>query len=87
MPTVYILRCLGGSLYVGMADDIQRRLSKHKAGAASAYTASRRPVCLVYVEHYATRTEAARRERQLKGWSRAKKEALMAGDLELLRRL
>jgi predicted GIY-YIG superfamily endonuclease len=84
---VYILRCADGSLYVGETEDVQARFAKHNEGSASRFTASRRPVALVYMEDYAT-VEAARvRERQIKGWTRAKKEALVAGDLSLLKRL
>ena len=87
MPHVYVLRCADGSLYVGATDRLQSRIVKHNEGSASTYTARRRPVVLVYVEHVATRNAALRRERQLKGWTRAKKEALIAGDLPLLKML
>jgi predicted GIY-YIG superfamily endonuclease len=84
---VYSLRCADGSLYLGETEDVQARFAKHNEGRASRFTASRRPVALVYMEDYAT-VEAARvRERQIKGWTRAKKEALVAGDLSLLKRI
>ena len=87
MPFVYVLRCADDRLYIGVTDDVLRRVSKHNEGTASWFTAQRRPVEVVYVEARATRLSAFRRERQLKGWTRAKKEALIAGDLQLPKRL
>lgn len=84
---VYILRCARGTLYIGETADLARRVEKHANGSACAFTASRRPVELVYSELHAGRDTALRRERQLKRWTRAKKEALIAGDLALLKRL
>jgi len=84
MPWVYILRCADGSLYVGQTDELQARLVKHNDGSASAFTAERRPVDLVYSE-IPDRISALGRERQLKRWTRAKKEALIAGDLAKLK--
>lgn len=87
MPFVYILRCSDGALYVGQADDVLRREQTHNEGRGARFTAARRPVAAVYAEHCETRIEAVARERQLKRWARAKKEALIAGDLGLLKRL
>ena len=84
---VYILRCADGSLYVGVTDNLDARLLKHNDGTASVFTAQRRPVVLVYSEMYEALAVAQGRERQLKRWTRAKKEALIAGDLVLLKRL
>ena len=84
---VYILRCADDSLYVGEAGDLERRLAKHSDGSASSFTAKRRPVRLVFSEAHATRASALKREQQLKRWTRAKKDALIADDLELLKRL
>jgi predicted GIY-YIG superfamily endonuclease len=81
------LRCADDSLYVGMADDLATRLTRHHEGSASAFTARRRPVVLVYAETHVTREAASQRERQIKRWSRAKKEALIAGDLAMLKAL
>ena len=77
---LYIVRCKDGSLYVGETGDVARRLEAHNKGCGSAHTARRRPVQLVYVEQHPNRAAALRRERQIKGWTRAKKEALIAGD-------
>jgi predicted GIY-YIG superfamily endonuclease len=84
---VYILRCADGSFYVGVTDDIEERFSEHQHGLYDGYTKSRRPVRLVYCEDYPTWHEALGRERQLKGWSRAKKQALMRQDWLSLMRL
>jgi len=84
---VYVLRCADDSLYIGHTDDLQERLSRHNRGEGSSFTACRRPVTLVYSEAYSSRPAASARERQLKRWSRSKKEALAAGDLSLLKRL
>ena len=84
---VYILRCADNSLYVGETNDVGGRLARHNEARGSVFTTSRRPVVLAYFETHPNRELALRRERQLKGWTRAKKEALIAGDLALLKRL
>ena len=81
----YMLHCSDGSYYVGQTDDLARRLVEHEAGATSGYTASRRPVRLVWCEEFSTREEAKAAEARIKKWSRRKKEALLAGRLEELR--
>lgn len=80
----YILRCSDGSYYVGHTDDIARRLSEHARGTASDYTARRQPVRLLWSTDFATRHDAYLAERRLKGWSRAKKEAVIRGDWNAL---
>ena len=82
---IYLLRCADNSLYIGETGDLAFRLAKHNDGSASGFTAPRRPVALVYSEECATRDEALKRGRQLKGWTRAKKEALVSGDLAKLK--
>jgi tRNA/rRNA methyltransferase len=82
---VYIVRCADQSLYIGETDDLDFRLTKHNDGSAGVFTRRRRPVVLVYSEVHPTREAALKRERQLKGWTRAKKEALIAGDSSLLK--
>ena len=84
---VYILRCADNSLYIGETRDLDMRMIKHTDGIGSAFTTCRRPVVLCYSEVHKTRQSALKRERQLKGWTRAKKEALIAGDLALLKML
>jgi len=83
---VYILRCDDGALYIGETSDVVARVCTHQAGEASGFTRTRRPVSLVYVEQHADRPHALSRERQLKRWTRVKKEALIAGDFALLKR-
>ena len=87
MRYVYILRCQDESLYIGESDELKARIDRHNDGRGCVYTASRLPVTLVYAEQFATRIEAVKRERQLKRWTREKKEALIAGDLRKLKRL
>lgn len=77
--TVYILRCCDGSYYVGSTkQEIEARLWEHNNLAVDGYTSRRRPVALVFTESYDRITDAIARERQIKGWSRRKKEALIA---------
>ena len=81
MPIVYILLCADGSYYVGQTRNLDRRLDAHHAGTAAPFTRDRPPVRLVYSEPLPTASDTARRERQIKGWARAKKQALVRGDL------
>ena len=79
---VYILGCSDNSYYVGMTDNMERRFGEHQDGRyPSCYTVKRRPVVLLHVEPYPDVLQAGAREKQLKGWSRMKKEALIKGDL------
>ena len=87
MHWLYILRCADGSLYIGEASDLALRVQRHNEGRAASFTALRRPVTLVYSEAHENRDSALRRERQLKQWTRAKKEALVRGDLATLKKL
>jgi predicted GIY-YIG superfamily endonuclease len=86
---VYILRGSDGSYYVGTTrDTLERRVNEHNAGAfPRGYTKSRLPVELVFHQEFELITDAIAAERRLKGWSRAKKEALIAGDFEQLKEL
>lgn len=85
---VYILRCSDGSYYVGSArGSLEHRIDEHNAGTFGGYTAARRPVTLVYSQDFDRITDAVEAERKLKGWSRAKKEALIAGDFDRLKEL
>ena len=77
---LYILRCADGSLYIGETNDVSTRLADHNRGRGGTHTAKRRPVTLAYVEEHPDRPAALERERQIKGWTRRKKEALIAGD-------
>lgn len=85
---VYMVRCRDGSYYVGSArQGLDKRIAEHNAGAFGGYTARRRPVTLVWHEEFERITDAIAAERQIKGWSRVKKEALIRGDYEALRLL
>ncbi|HEU5260935.1 MAG TPA: GIY-YIG nuclease family protein [Gemmatimonadales bacterium] len=75
--TVYLLRCRDGSLYTGITSDLGRRLARHRAGTASAYTRSRLPVRLVYQEPQPTRSAALKREAELRRLPRTRKLALV----------
>ena len=76
----YLLRCADVSYYAGHTDNFDLRVAQHASGACGGYTATRLPVTLMWSQEFATREEALAAERQIKGWSRAKKEALIAGD-------
>jgi predicted GIY-YIG superfamily endonuclease len=76
----YLLHCADRSFYVGHTDDLERRIGQHQAGAIEGYTSERRPVTLVWSQPFLSRSEALEAERQLKGWGRAKKLALIRGD-------
>jgi len=84
---VYILRCADNFYYTGHTGNLEERIAKHKARAIEGYTSTRRPVRLVFSEEFPTREEALTCERQIKGWSRRKKEALMRGDWAEVSRL
>jgi putative endonuclease len=86
---VYMLRCSDNSYYVGSAtgDDLTNRVNQHNLGSFKGYTFSRRPVTLVWSEHFEVITDGIVVERQIKGWSRAKKEALIHSDWNTVREL
>lgn len=84
---VYILRCADNSYYTGHTDNLEKRMAQHQAGEIAGYTSTRLPVTLVFSEEFTTREEALTRERQIKGWSRKMKEALMRGDWAEVTRL
>ena len=77
---VYMLRCSDGSYYVGHTEDLENRITAHQAGQIPGYTQSRLPIQLVFSEEFPSRVDAIERERQLKNWSRAKKQALIDED-------
>ncbi|GAA3637493.1 hypothetical protein GCM10022200_21030 [Microbacterium awajiense] len=87
MPFMYILECRDRSLYVGSTLDLDRRLAQHEFGEGSEYTKSRLPVRLLYFEEFARVDDAFRREKQVQGWSRAKRLALIKGRTDQLRPL
>ena len=83
---VYLLQCADGSYYTGQTDNMDARLQQHEAGQVG-YTATRKPVALVWQGEFETREGAIAFEQRIKGWSRAKKEALMAGDWTAIQKL
>ena len=85
---LYILRCADNSYYTGTArSGLEQRVAEHNAGTYGGYTAQRRPVTLVFCQWFDRITDAIAAERQVKGWSRAKKEALIRGDFGALPQL
>jgi len=81
---VYILRCSDGSFYTGHTDDLEKRMAEHYMSYYPCYTSSRLPVKLIYYATFGSRDEAIAAERQIKGWSRAKKQALADNDINRL---
>jgi tRNA/rRNA methyltransferase len=80
MSFTYILRCADDTLYVGHTEDLASREETHNEGRGAVYTATRRPVRMVYAEQHPSTASATAREHQLKRWSRKKKEALIRED-------
>lgn len=83
---VYILKCADNSYYTGVTVDLERRLDQH-ATSATGYTAKRKPLELAWAEEFVNLDDAQAFEHQVKGWTRAKKEALMRGDWAEIQRL
>ena len=82
---LYILRCADGFYYVGTTrDNLEKRIAEHNAGAFGGYTARRRPVVLAFQQYFERIEDAILAERQVKGWRREKKEALIRGDFAAL---
>jgi putative endonuclease len=75
---VYVLRCSDDTLYTGYTTDVQRRVDEHDAGEGAKYTRGRTPVELVHVESYDSRSDAMSREHEIKSYTRARKERLIA---------
>ena len=84
---VYILRCGDNSYYTGHTDNLEERVRKHESGEIEGYTSTKLPVILVFSQEFPSREEALASERQIKGWSRKKKEALIRGDWAEVSRL
>ena len=83
---VYILKCKNGALYTGITNDLERRFKEHHKNTTH-YTSYNPPLKILYQEGFPTRSQAARRESQIKGWTREKKLALISRDMQLLKRL
>ena len=81
---VYILLCSDGSYYTGSTNNLELRLEQHFSGEGSNYTQKHRPIKLLYFEEFSEMSEAFYREKQIQGWSKKKKEALINGNYEKL---
>jgi len=84
---VYIVKCSDESYYTGVTSNLEQRINEHNYGIFKGYTSKRLPVTLVLSNRFSDVREAIRAEKQIKGWSRAKKEALIEGDFEKLVKL
>ncbi|MGH7790946.1 MAG: GIY-YIG nuclease family protein [Thermodesulfobacteriota bacterium] len=84
---VYILRCADNSYYTGHTEDLEKRIAEHQSDECKNYTSTRLPVVLVFSQEFPSREEALASERQIKGWSRRKKEALVRGNWTEISRL
>ena len=83
----YMLHCRGGAFYTGQTDDLEHRVAQHRDGKGASFTAERLPVELVWSQEFGSREEAKAAEARIKGWSRAKKLALIRGDWQRIRTL
>ena len=84
---MYILECANGCYYTGSTNDLERRLEQHQNGNGANFTKKHLPVKLVYFEEFQRIDDAFYREKQVQGWSRKKKEALINGDFDKLSKL
>ena len=84
---VYILECADGSYYTGNTVNLEWRLYQHQIGEGGSWTKGRRPVRLIFCKWMPSKEDAYMAEQQIKGWSRAKKKALINGDWDLIRYL
>jgi predicted GIY-YIG superfamily endonuclease len=84
---MYILKCSNGAYYTGSTKNLQKRLMQHQAGEGANFTKKHLPVELVYFEAFSRIDQAFYREKQVQGWSRKKKEALINGEINLLQGL
>jgi len=80
----YMLHCADRSFYVGHTEDLDARIGAHQSGLIPGHTSTRLPVTLVWSDEFPSRYKALQAERQIKGWSRAKKLALIRGDWTLI---
>jgi len=87
LPFMYILQCNDGTFYTGSTVDLEKRLSEHLLDEGANYTRKRLPVNLVYFEEYSRIDDAFYREKQIQGWSRGKKIALIEGRFDKLPQL
>tara|TARA_B110000285_G_C14539734_1_gene344465 strand:+ start:111 stop:410 length:300 start_codon:yes stop_codon:yes gene_type:complete len=84
---MYILKCSNNTYYTGSTKHLERRILQHQSGAGANYTKKHQPVELAYYEEYNRIDTAFYREKQVQNWSKAKKEALIKGELGKLNEL
>ena len=84
---VYILKCSDESYYTGVTNNLEKRINEHQSGIIKGYTSNKLPVKLVFAERFTDINHAIRFEKQVKGWNRKKKEALINRDFDLLVKL
>jgi len=84
---VYILKCSDGSFYTGSTNNLELRVQQHKSGEGAKHTKSRLPIELVFIEEHQRIDTAFYREKQIQGWNRKKKKALISGEDNLLHEL
>jgi putative endonuclease len=84
---MYILECSDGSYYTGSTNNLELRIEQHSIGEGANHTKNRLPVTLLYAEEYEHVAEVFKREKQVQGWNRKKKEALIRGEVEMLKPL
>lgn len=82
---VYIILCMDGSFYTGCSNDVQKRFFDHKNGKGGRYTRSHKPVKVIYQENLPTHSEALKREREIKSWTREKKIRILKLDLLIVK--
>ncbi len=82
---MYILKCANGSYYTGSTTDLEMRVEEHRNGLGANFTRKHLPVELVYAEEFSRIEDAFCREKQIQGWTRKKKEALIAGNFDKLK--
>ena len=87
VASTYILECADGSFYTGSTVELEQRMQEHAGGVGARFTAKRLPVKLVYSEWYDRVEDAYAREKQIQGWRREKKQALIAGQMDRLHEL
>ena len=81
---VYILKCSDDRYYTGVTNNLEKRINEHQSGIIEGYTSSRLPVKLVFSERFSDINQAINFEKQIKGWSRAKKQALIRGEFDAI---
>jgi putative endonuclease len=84
---VYILKCQDGTYYTGFTRDLEKRQKEHLGGYGAKYTLDKKAEALLYYETFDSQEEALHREKQLKGWTKAKKDSLISGQISHLKKL